>query len=70
MFAVSGGGGACQLEACTEPVWMINFTEIVVEYRKAMDGDIGVDTVEKEKILQDAKNKFICYMFRFASGHN
>ena len=30
MSAVSGGGGACQLEACTEPVWVINFTEIVV----------------------------------------
>ena len=24
-----------------------------------MDGGIGVDTVEKEKILQDARNMFI-----------
>ena len=30
MFAVYGGGGACQLEACTEQVWVINFTKIVV----------------------------------------
>ena len=35
-----------------------------------MDGDIGVDTVEKEKILQDARIKFICYIYRFSFGHN
>ena len=32
-----------------------------------MDGDIGVDTVEKEKILQDARNKFICYIYSTGS---
>ena len=38
---------------------VINFTKIVVLYRKAEDGGIGVDTVEKEKILRDARNMFI-----------
>ena len=32
-----------------------------------MDGDRGVDTVEKEKILQDARNKFICYIYSTGS---
>ena len=33
-----------------------------------MDGGIGVDTVEKEEILKDARNKFICYMYRTHAG--
>ena len=33
-----------------------------------MDGGIGVDTVEKEKILQDARNMFICYIFSTCSS--
>ena len=32
-----------------------------------MDGGIGVDTVEKEEILKDARNKFICYVYRTGS---
>ena len=32
-----------------------------------MDGGIGVDTVEKEKIQQDARNKFICYIYSTGS---
>ena len=35
-----------------------------------MDGGIGVDMVEKEKILQDGRNKFIWYIYRFAFGDN
>ena len=33
-----------------------------------MDGGIGVDTLEKEKILQDVRNKFICYIFSTGSS--
>ena len=32
-----------------------------------MDGGIGVDMVEKEKILQHARNKFICYIYSTGS---
>ena len=32
-----------------------------------MDGGIGVDAVEKEKILRDARNKFICYIYSTGS---
>ena len=40
------------METCTEPVWVIDFTRIVVYSRKAVDGGIGVDTVKKKMILQ------------------
>ena len=37
-----------------------------------MDGGIGVDTVEKEKILQDRRNMFILLyiQYRFVLGGN
>ena len=34
-----------------------------------MDGGIGVDTVEKEKILQDARNVYLLHIqYRFVLG--
>ena len=68
MIAVYGGEGACQLEACTEPAWVIDFTRIAAQCRKAVDGGIGVDTVKMKKILQDARNMFICYKFSTGSS--
>ena len=56
------------MEACTELVWVIDFTRIVVQSRKAVDGGIGVDTVKMKKILQDARNMFICYIFSTGSS--
>ena len=36
-----------------------------------MDGGIGVDTVEKEKILQDVRNKSISHIqYGFVLGDN
>ena len=32
-----------------------------------MDGGIGVDTVEKEEIIKDARNKFICNIYSTGS---
>ena len=56
------------MEACTEPAWVIDFTRIAAQSKKAVDGGIGVDTVKMKKILQDARNMFICYKFSTGSS--
>ena len=38
---------------------VIDFPKRVVQCRKAEDGSVGVDTMEKEKVMQDARNMFI-----------
>ena len=38
---------------------MINFPKRVVQCGKTEDGRVGVDYMEKEKIIQDARNMFI-----------
>ena len=38
---------------------MIDFAKRVVQCRKTEDGSVVDDTMEKEKIIQDARNMFI-----------